>query len=163
MNWYRKASLETDYQLAVRNKDWEKAKQLVATQAKEKGYTIGPVYHGTKQYKHRAPEEVVKDILESNTSNAMSFTEFNTEGKVEPGAFFTTDPQFSKLYGLHKAIFFLRPEPQDIVRERWKTNTEYGVFDKSQIKSADPVTYDNDGKPIPLALRFDRSNPDIRY
>lgn len=37
------------------------------------------------------------------------------------------------------------------------------VFSPSQIKSADPVTYDNDGNVIPLSERFNRDNEDIRY
>lgn len=39
----------------------------------------------------------------------------------------------------------------------------YGVFDPSQIKSADPVTYDDSGNIIPLSQRFDSSKEDIRY
>ena len=45
--------------------------------------------------------------------------------------------------------------------------SEYGdeavVFDPSQIKSAEPITYDDNGEVIPLSKRFDRSNDDIRY
>ncbi len=37
------------------------------------------------------------------------------------------------------------------------------VFDGEQIKSADPVTYDDDGNVIPLSRRFDRTKRDIRY
>jgi len=37
------------------------------------------------------------------------------------------------------------------------------VFSPNQIKSADPVTYDDQGNPIPLEKRFDPSIPDIRY
>lgn len=33
----------------------------------------------------------------------------------------------------------------------------------NQIKSSDPVTYDDDGNVIPLSERFDMTNPDIRY
>jgi hypothetical protein len=40
--------------------------------------------------------------------------------------------------------------------------SEYAVFSPSQIKSADPVCYDN-GNIIPLSQRFDSSNNDIRY
>ena len=40
---------------------------------------------------------------------------------------------------------------------------QYVVFDPEQIKSADPVTYDNDGNPIPLNKRFNENNDDIRY
>ena len=37
------------------------------------------------------------------------------------------------------------------------------VFDSSQIKSADPITYDDNGNVIPLSERFNSDNPDIRY
>lgn len=37
------------------------------------------------------------------------------------------------------------------------------VFDPNQIKSADPVTYDDSGNIIPLSSRFDSSKEDIRY
>lgn len=42
-------------------------------------------------------------------------------------------------------------------------NTEYVVFSPNQIKSADPVTYDNSGNVIPLSERFNPSSSDIRY
>ena len=37
------------------------------------------------------------------------------------------------------------------------------VKDSAQIKSADPVTYDDSGKVIPLSERFNPKNEDIRY
>lgn len=40
---------------------------------------------------------------------------------------------------------------------------EFITFDSEQSKSADPVTYDDDGNVIPLSQRFDMQNPDIRY
>ena len=36
-------------------------------------------------------------------------------------------------------------------------------FKNSQVKSADPVTYDDNGNVIPLSERFQTTNPDIRY
>ena len=33
----------------------------------------------------------------------------------------------------------------------------------SQIKSADPITYDDNGKAIPLSERFNQKNNDVRY
>lgn len=39
----------------------------------------------------------------------------------------------------------------------------YIVFKPSQIKSADPVTRDDQGRVIPLSERFNQSSPDIRY
>lgn len=40
---------------------------------------------------------------------------------------------------------------------------EIVVFDSSQIKSADPVTYDDNGNVIPISERFKGDSPDIRY
>jgi hypothetical protein len=37
------------------------------------------------------------------------------------------------------------------------------VFAPEQIKSAEPVTYDDNGEVVPLSKRFDFKNPDIRY
>ena len=39
----------------------------------------------------------------------------------------------------------------------------YMVFYPEQIKSADPVTYDDNGNVIPLSQRFNKENDDIRY
>lgn len=41
--------------------------------------------------------------------------------------------------------------------------TVYAVFDGNQVKSADPVTYDDSGDVIPLSERFNAENNDIRY
>lgn len=40
---------------------------------------------------------------------------------------------------------------------------EYVAFVPNQVKSADPVVYDNQGNVIPLSERFNESNEDIRY
>lgn len=45
----------------------------------------------------------------------------------------------------------------------YSNTTHYIVFDSSQIKSADPITYDNDGNIIPLSERFNENEKDIRY
>jgi len=41
--------------------------------------------------------------------------------------------------------------------------TETVVFDPSRLKLADPVTYDDEGVPIPDAKRYDKSSRDIRF
>ncbi len=43
------------------------------------------------------------------------------------------------------------------------TQDVWAVLDPSQIKSADPATYDNEGKLIPLSERFNASSNDIRF
>ena len=40
---------------------------------------------------------------------------------------------------------------------------EYIAFNPNQIKSADPVTYDDNGNVIPLSERFNPEKEDIRY
>ena len=47
--------------------------------------------------------------------------------------------------------------------EALKPRTNYIAFEPSQIKSADPVTYDDAGNIIPLSERFNPENKDIRY
>ena len=42
-------------------------------------------------------------------------------------------------------------------------NVEYVVFEPEQVKSADAVTYDDDGNIIPLSQRFNTAEPDIRF
>ena len=41
--------------------------------------------------------------------------------------------------------------------------TDVVYKDSNQVKSADPVTYDDDGSVIPLSKRFDAAEEDIRY
>jgi hypothetical protein len=50
--------------------------------------------------------------------------------------------------------------PSEWEGKPWKN---YIVFDPSQIKSADPFTYDNAGKLIPLSERFNMGTGDIRF
>lgn len=50
-----------------------------------------------------------------------------------------------------------------VIRMDGEEVDEYIAFEPSQIKSADPVTYDNEGKVIPLSERFNPENEDIRF
>ena len=43
----------------------------------------------------------------------------------------------------------------------WDGHTEYAVFSSNQIKSADPVTYDEQGNVIPLSKRFNPASNSI--
>lgn len=43
------------------------------------------------------------------------------------------------------------------------TGNHIAVFEPNQIKSADPVTYDDAGNVIPLSQRFQPASPDIRF
>lgn len=50
-----------------------------------------------------------------------------------------------------------------VIREEDGVIWEYVAFNPNQIKSADPVTYDDNGNVIPLLERFNPEKEDIRY
>ena len=50
-----------------------------------------------------------------------------------------------------------------VINEEDGTIWEYVAFSPNQIKSADPVTYDDAGNVIPLSERFNPEKEDIRY
>ncbi len=56
---------------------------------------------------------------------------------------------------------------EDLIRKGYDgvdgEGMEYIAFESEQIKSADPVTYDDQGNVIPLSERFNTENDDIRY
>lgn len=49
------------------------------------------------------------------------------------------------------------------VRDGGGFDTIYAVFEPNQYKSADPVTYDDDGNIIPLEKRFNQDTDDLRF
>lgn len=52
----------------------------------------------------------------------------------------------------------------EILKQRGRESDVYIFFNPEQdVKSADPITYDNDGNVIPLTDRFDSGNRDIRW
>lgn len=52
----------------------------------------------------------------------------------------------------------------EILKQRGRESDVYIFFNPEQdVKSADPITYDNDGNVIPLSERFNSKNNDIRY
>ena len=51
-----------------------------------------------------------------------------------------------------------------VYKNEWEGEGDsYIAFNPNQIKSADPVTYDDNGKVIPLSERFNEENDDIRF
>lgn len=54
----------------------------------------------------------------------------------------------------------------DVAMNNYSANIKadiYAFFSPEQVKSADPVVYDDKGNVIPLSERFSPDNPDIRY
>lgn len=50
-----------------------------------------------------------------------------------------------------------------VIFENDEGHHEYVILISNEFKSADPVTYDDDGNVIPLSERFQSENPDTRY
>ena len=50
-----------------------------------------------------------------------------------------------------------------VIIQHGKRDYEIVIFNNKNVKSADPVTYDDNGNVIPLSERFNESNKDIRY
>ncbi len=57
----------------------------------------------------------------------------------------------------------LKDAGYDSVYVDYGTSDEIIIFNSERIKSADPVTYDDNGNVIPLSQRFNEANNDIRY
>lgn len=47
--------------------------------------------------------------------------------------------------------------------DTWNKSNEYVFFDPNKVKSSDLITYDDNGKIIPISKRDNFNNPDIRY
>ena len=52
---------------------------------------------------------------------------------------------------------------RDIPQNDGRAFTEYAAYNSNSVKSADPVTYDDNGNVIPLSERFNPENEDIRF
>ena len=82
--------------------------------------------------------------------------EYDAEGKT-PGDFALTPKIQKAIEGGNDGVIF-----RNLV-DPVEPSTHYVVFESSQFKSADPVTYDEQGNIIPLSQRFDASRDDISY
>jgi len=139
---------DSDYLKAVESGDTETAQKMVDEAAKAAGYKV--VYHGTTK---------------------KGYTNIWKSGKLkpdaEPAVYVTTDSEGGG-YGdgtvLRIGIKEGRLEIDDEFpggREDYRV--EVGYQGEIQIKSADPVTYDDAGNVIPLSERFNPKSDDIRF
>ena len=87
-----------------------------------------------------------------NIDNAPDFDQFN--GSLTAALEFARENNFE---GVQIDNF------DDAIDGTFTPATHWAVFDPNQIKSADPVTYDDAGNVIPLSQRFQTESPDIRF
>lgn len=170
---------DRDYLAAVERGDMETAQKMVDEAARKAGYTIH-AYHGTQadfnvfhggafftdDYfladGYASGERVIdaylklKNPLEIDAKGAK-WDELDSEyGRSTRDVAFNLDDQ-------HDGVIFYNVADSWMDDEDAGEYTVYYVKDSSQAKSADPVTYDDNGNVIPLSERFNPENEDIRY
>ena len=121
-------------------------------------------------------EAVFREIYDAFKTSADSFTDtrrVEIEGALRR-ILWSARNGFDNFWSETKGEYALRAFEDYIVPELKKrgynsiyhqddSHKTYAVFDANQIKSADPVTYDDNGNVIPLSKRFDAREADIRY
>jgi hypothetical protein len=143
---------DAEYLQAVESGDMETAQKMVDEAAKKAGYVI-KAYHGTDK----------SGITTFETASTHTgFAHFSDSRKVAK--------RFAELWAKMSngtpVVYevFLRNDVQQKQGNDFNENfTEYMANDPSQVKSADPVTRDDQGNVIPLSERFNAASDDIRY
>lgn len=167
---------DEDYLLAVQAGDMDAAQEMVDEAAQKNGYTV-KAYHGTNEnfnvfrsekerYFFSKSEDYAEAMMEERSGQRIVKAYLKMENpyreKLAEGQF--SDPSFEKPIldyaeqnGYDSAIIEVDTDNELVA------DTFYVVFSQEQIKSADPVTYDDNGKLIPISERFDTGSKDIRY
>lgn len=167
---------DEDYMLAVEAGDMDAAQEMVDEAAQKTGYTV-KAYHGTNanfnvfrsekgRYFFSKSEDYAEAMMEERSGQRIVKAYLKMENpyreKLAEGEF--SDPSFEKPIldyaeqnGYDSAIIEVDTDNELVA------DTFYVVFSPEQIKSADPVTYDDNGKIIPISERFNAEKTDIRY
>ena len=118
--------------------------------------------------------------LDKKSVNGMTFTKADLKAmsrEVRVSAFVDYYSKFGSKEVLSNMVRAFGSQNQGALLDSMKTRLgydgiveeykpglfQYVAFSSEQIKSADPVTYDDNGNVIPLSERFDDENQDIRY
>ena len=172
---------------AVKRGDMKTAQRMVDEAAKAAGYNVGPVYHGVRERYRMGTESSPPAILPAtkftkwiaSEANFPAFYASRDKAAVERWAKRPSNVMAVYLKAQNTAkegeiiisSSFLQKEVVDKLKSLGYDSVEGGrdfnaheiaVFDSSQIKSADPVTYDDKGNVIPLSQRFNNQSEDIR-
>lgn len=176
------------YMNAVNKGDMKTAQKLVDEAAKEAGYAV-KAYHGTDDFFTVFNREKIGSKTDYGWFGKGFYFHIDADtakiyGKNNMGAYL----KINKLMdlnaetkddeGFDDAMDRIMGKNHDDNNSRsadftdWLVNNGYDgvaawgqrmVLYPEQIKSADPITYDDNGNVIPLSERFKENNPDIRY
>jgi hypothetical protein len=173
---------DADYLAAAEKGDTEAAQRMVDEAARAAGYT---------QEVFRSNEELVNTFDTTNRSAWFTdnFEDAEDYGGGGVSRYYINPDNFADLDNqqVRDAISDIVSDPDDLfsltesmpqVRERLVDSydglfiatfgmgamtTHINPFSPTRIKSADPVTYDDNGNVIPLSERFRATSDDIRY
>ena len=136
----------------------------------------GELYHFLREFERYSDGEVGNYDLYANTNNLFEldakgkswnmipFDEYDKNG-FYPVVNTRQAAQYAKANGFDGVkITNVFDDGGRSVKHQSKPATVYIFFNpQEQVKSADPVTYDDNGSVIPLSERFNPKNEDIRY
>ena len=171
---------DSTYLDAVKRGDMKTAQKMVDEAAKAAGYTV-KAYHGTS-----AKFNVFKKGEKNGwLGKGIYFTDNRNYAKENGKKILTVYLNPDNLYvsesNDHFGVFseMIEKFPQmhetnisEVLKSKgyrgvsytdWDKGAIFSVFSSEQIKSADPVTYDDNGNVIPLSERFNTEDSDIRY
>ena len=177
---FRYYERDSSYMDAVKRGDRETAQRMVDEAAKKAGYTV-KAYHGTngkftvfkpgekngwlgkgiyfaesRKYAKENGKKVITAYL--NPHNLYA-----SESNYHFGVFSELTEKFPQMNESNIAEVLKSEGYEGISYTDWDKGKIFSVFSSEQIKSADPVTYDDNGDVIPLSQRFNAENKDIRY
>ena len=151
---------DTSYMDAVAKGDMKTAQRMVDAAAKKSGYDL-EVWHGTrKSFTSFKPDSWFATDKRDSTAFGSVKRYFlsarnvvdNTFGKTEMPV--STEKQFDASKGEADSVVHFSP--------KMHFAPVFQIYDPSIVKSADPVTYDDNGNVIPLSKRFSDQSEDIR-
>ena len=136
---YMNSQYDAEYAAAYEAGDEKKAQELVDKAAEAAGYKI--LYHGTTE----------------NNKKQIESSGF-LKPEAEPAVYLTTDPTGGG-YGDGSVVRLAVPESRIEIDDEFPDGredyrVEVGYKGKLQVKSANPFTFDQSGKLIPLSKRF---------
>jgi hypothetical protein len=172
--------LDLDYMSAVERGDMATAQRMVDEAAKKAGYTV-KAYHGTnvkfnefesgkkngwlgkgiyfsdnKSYAKQNGKRVISAFIDAGKI-------YNSDQKDHYAVLAELQEKFPNINELNISQVLMENGYDAISYTDWDKGKIISIFSPNRIKSADPVTYDDDGNVIPLSERFNPGNSDIRY
>ena len=148
--------MNAKYMEAVKNGDMETAQRMVDEAAKRAGHNV-KAFHGGDAQNKRLPW-FTEDLSEAEKYGEAKPYYLRVEHPVDVIGGFLPQKLMDEGYDSAKI-----ENPMSKEGNYGGQKPQWIPLDKAQIKSADPVTYDNQGNPIPLSERFNPESPDIRF